>query len=885
MQEPQHHPDRKKNVLAWRLIIAILLFSLLITLVSTGVQLYVDFRRDISSIEKSLDQVEESNLDAISAGLWQYDMELVRTQMEGISRLQDVVYLAVYDGERLLLAVGEPSSEAGMIRDMPLGLTENGQRIPLGTLHVEVSMTGLRSRLLNRLVVILITQATQIFLVSSFIFFLFYRLIGSHLDKMAEFARGLRLDTLNTRMELARPPPGPGRRSYDELDEVENALNGMRLRLSEDIRKRQEAESALRASEMSYRRLVQNIPGVVHRFSLSDRKTEFISESVKQVTGRDAAEFLDGSIRLCDLVYPDDRDLVSQAIEQSRRQGKPYEVEYRLGESGNDCRIIQEYGAPLAEDLEGRSWVDAVFFEVTARRETERRLDTSTRLLHTLIEATTDAVFIKDTQGRYLLVNSATLRAMGKDEAEVLGRRDADIFPSESASVIEQADAMVLASGISQTLEERIESAYGDSYWFVNKSPIFDGDGKLLGLVGISRNVTERMLAEQERESLEKRLQQAQKMEALGTLAGGIAHDFNNILSVVLGYAELLQDDLAHQEVPRQKVDHVLKAGYRARDLVQQILAFSRMTEEKLIHIQPASSIREGLKLLRATIPANIVIREAIDPYCRVIAVNPIQLHQVLMNLCTNASHALEETGGTIEVSLQNRQLAAGEVPEAPRLQGEVVELRVTDDGPGIEEEMLGRIFEPYFTTKGVGKGTGMGLSIVHGIAAKCGGAAICSSMPGNGASFSVFFPAVAAPLDQPEVELDAVPKGTERILLVDDEPPLLEVARLMLEKLGYTVSAFASGLAALSAFEDDPDAFDLVLTDQTMPDITGANLAGRILRIRPGMPILLCTGFSAVIGEEKAREIGIAAYVHKPLKIREIAMLLRQLLDGEPER
>lgn len=870
----------RKNVLAWRMIFAIVLFSSVITLFSTGVQLYIEYRRDVSTITMSLDLIRDSHLEAISRSLWSFDMGILRAQLEGIQKIRDIQYLAVDDGEKLLLAVGQASSNPGIKRAMALEFHRGGQTLVLGTLHVEASMKGAYSRLLNRLTFILTTQAAKTFLVSTFIFLLFYRLVGQYLTKMAQFARALRLDTLNTEMNLGRPPVSNGLRTQDELDEVENAFNEMRVSLKLDIQKRHDAENALRASEESYRRLVQNIPGVVFRCNLKTGEMVFVSENILMVTGYSASEFQQGSVRLREQVIPEDRTMVNSAVITSRLQGKPYEVEYRVSDREGAIKVIQELGVVVADDQGHVEWVEAVLFEVTKKRETERKLQEFTRLMQTLIETTTDAIYIKDLQGRYLLVNDATLQAMGRERPEVIGKRDVEIFPAASAHAVEKADAAVMASGVAQTFEERLETTYGDSYWFSNKSPIFSEDGSPMGLVGISRNVTERKIAQKERETLEKRLRQAQKMEAVGTLAGGISHDFNNILSVILGYAELLQGDLVEQESSRHKVEQILKAGYRAKELVQQILAFSRMADEKKVPILPASGVKEGLKLLRSTIPSNIEISEDIDPKCKVITINPTQLHQVLMNLCTNAYHVLEKSGGRIEVSLHNRMLAETMLAGAHELAGEYVELRVRDNGPGIPEELLERIFEPYFTTKEVGKGTGMGLSIVHGIASKLGGAVTCASSPGKGAAFSVFFPVTpSGVVEDGDIEAP-VQGGTEHILLIDDELPLLQMGQLTLEKLGYRVSSFINGQEALDAFLENPEQYDLVLTDQTMPELTGAHLARNILRIRPDIPVILCTGYSAVMSEQKAQEMGISAYVHKPLGKREIATLLRRLLD-----
>jgi PAS domain S-box-containing protein len=882
----QAGPGKRKNVLAWRMIIAIVLFSSFITLLSTAMQLYLEYRRDISGLLKDLDQISTSHVDAVASSLWSFDTALIKTQLEGMNRIQDIEYLAVYDESRLLLAVGTSVDKYKIMRETPLRYSDGEREFELGKLVVEATLGGVYKRLTTRLLFILTTQAAKTFLVSTFIFILFYKMVGQHLGKMAEFARSLRLDTLSKEMNLGRSGGTKGEKAYDEIDEVETAFNEMRHNLERDIERRHKAEKALKKSEERYRRLVLSIPGTVYRFDLLRNQMEFISPSIERLTGHSDHEFISGSIQYSELVHPEDLLIVKQAIGKSWQDTATYEIEYRIAGDDDGFRIVREYGVVIKEDVGQSVWVDGVIFEVTDRRETERRLDETSTLMQTLVEVTTDAIFVKDLEGRYLLANSAALRAMGKERSEVIGSRDVEVFLPKTATALVEIDRNVIQSGKAQILEERLETANGKSYWLSNKCPLLGSDGKAVGLIGIARDITERKRDQIERESLEKRLSQAQKMEAIGTLAGGIAHDFNNILSVIVGYCELLQDNPSVQATASQEVGNVLQAAYRARDLVQQILAFSRRSDVNSVAIQPASGIKEGLKLLRSTIPSTIELIEYIDPDCSIITVDPTQLHQILMNLCTNAYHALRKSGGKITVSLANTTVQRGEVADLPEAEGDYVELRVADNGPGIDPEILGRIFEPYFTTKDVGEGTGMGLAIVHGIVNKCGGCITCKSKSGRGTVFRVLIPATVSDIKNGFADEEPVPGGNEHILFVDDEKTLLQMGKTMMERMGYRVTAFSKSVEALAALQKDPDGFDLMLTDQTMPELSGVNLARQVLRIRPELPIILCTGYSAAVTEEAAHEVGIKAYVHKPLMKRQLAQLLRELLEaGEPEK
>ncbi|HAA03820.1 MAG TPA: hypothetical protein DCE18_10650 [Syntrophobacteraceae bacterium] len=375
-------------------------------------------------------------------------------------------------------------------------------------------------------------------------------------------------------------------------------------------------------------------------------------------------------------------------------------------------------------------------------------------------------------------------------------------------------------------------------------------------------------------------------MEALGTLAGGIAHDFNNILGAILGYTELTLMDLAPDSIAADNLRAVIKSSHRARDLVKQILAFSRMSGQEHCPVKLSHLFKEALRLLRASIPTTITIKPMIDlddPRGDTILADPTQIHQVLMNLCTNAVQAMRPHGGILEVGLADVEFSPQDQDRPKDLPaGPYTYLWVTDSGPGMEAATLERIFDPFFTTKGVGEGTGMGLAVVHGIVQGHRGAIWVESQPGVGTTFKVWFPRLEAAVAEEDVELEVIAMGNERILLVDDEPPLLDAGRKILQRFGYQVSPYASGIEALEAFKAAPNRFDLLFTDQTMPQMTGAELARQVLALRPGMPIILCTGFSETIDAESARQMGIRDLLTKPLVMTEVARVVRRVLDPD---
>ncbi|MCI5121099.1 MAG: response regulator, partial [Candidatus Electrothrix sp. AUS4] len=434
----------------------------------------------------------------------------------------------------------------------------------------------------------------------------------------------------------------------------------------------------------------------------------------------------------------------------------------------------------------------------------------------------------------------------------------------------------------------RIISTDGSIKWLEDKTNIIrDDEGEVTHFEGIVQDISFQIEAQEKAAVMEMRLRQAQKMEAIGTLAGGIAHDFNNILAAIIGYAELAKLNASPGTTLERDLDQVLIAGARAKKLIKQILAFSRQAEVECISLKIQPLLKEGLKLIRSSIPTTISIVTDIDPHIGTILADPTQIHQILMNLCTNASHAMENTGGTLFVSLQSVRFQDGDQPPHLHLApGEYAELKVADTGEGIRPDIIDKIFDPYFTTKNKGKGTGLGLSIIHGVISDYGGAITVESQVGKGATFHVFLPVTETGEDAlPEIhdQRDVI-HGTERILFVDDEELLITMGKDMLSRLGYHVTVQQSSQEALETFRKQPDNFDLVITDQTMPDMTGFEMAKNMLQIRPDLPVILCTGYSTLVDEQIAKAHGIKGFLLKPVSRKIIAQAIRQIMDGDEQ-
>jgi len=398
---------------------------------------------------------------------------------------------------------------------------------------------------------------------------------------------------------------------------------------------------------------------------------------------------------------------------------------------------------------------------------------------------------------------------------------------------------------------------------------------------GILIDITARKTAEEESRNLEEQLRQSQKMESLGTLAGGIAHDFNNILSAIVGYTELSLRLLNEDSKLKSHITRIMDASIRARDLVKQILAFSRKSAMECTHIHLEEIVKETLQLMQSTLPVTIEIQTAFDENDKPIFANRSEIHQVVMNLCSNAGHAMKEQGGILRVELSETRIQSEVLGLKGLAPGLYRRLTIRDTGIGIPQDVLGRIFEPYFTTKKSGEGTGMGLSVVHGIIKRYKGEISVYSEPGKGTTFNVYFPvADTYDLREEAVGLDSALGGTERILLVDDDPVLSQLGKEILSEYGYNVSNCLNAIEALELFSAQPGQFDLIITDQSMPKMTGIQLAEKIQKIAPQVPIILCSGFIDAVKEETIKKYGIDAFLMKPIIKNDLAHLIRKVLS-----
>ncbi len=534
--------------------------------------------------------------------------------------------------------------------------------------------------------------------------------------------------------------------------------------------------------------------------------------------------------------------------------------------------------SPLRSESTARG-LTIIATNISERNRSRKALiDSHVRFL-TVLDSIDADIYVADMDTyEILLVNKHMHESFGED---VVGKTCYEVFRNFSGPCSDCTNEQLIDSKgqpAGPCVWEAKNRATGR--WYLNYDRAIKWvDGRLVRLE-IATDITRIKDLEKESLHIQAQLQQAQKMEAIGTLAGGIAHDFNNILSAVIGYTEIVLADTADGSQQHRNLQEVLKAGNRARDLVKQILMFSRQTDKELKPVQISQIVIETLKLLRASLPTTIRIEPNLRSNSAVMA-DPTQIHQVMMNLCTNAAHAMREKGGQLKIELSEVELQKDFLEQHPYLSaGTYLKLRVRDTGHGMDKKITDRIFDPFFTTKERGEGTGMGLAVVLGIVKSHGGTITVESSVDQGSSFDIYLPVIEREVDTETRPKMAMPTGNEKILFIDDEKALVDLGYQMLERLGYDVTTRTSSIEALELFIAQPPKFDLVITDMTMPNMTGDELARKLMAIRSDIPVILCTGYSERISKEKAQAIGIREFVLKPIIMSELAVTVRKVLD-----
>lgn len=563
--------------------------------------------------------------------------------------------------------------------------------------------------------------------------------------------------------------------------------------------------------------------------------------------------------------------------------GKPFYVENtHVRKDGST--FIAEVNAKRIDVRDGKPLILTTEYDITQRKRAEEKLKEKTEFLDTIIESAALSTWISDDKGTAIKTNKACLELFGAEENEVVGKYN--LFK----------DTLIQKNGfmpdIKRVFQEGVSASFvidydlgavdhvdvkGANYKTINSifTPILDSSGTVSNVIVQTIDLTDVR-------TMESKWIQSQKMESIGNLAGGIAHEFNNMLAIIIGNNEIIIDDLPKNSLLRESADEIRIASLRARDVVKQLLTFSR--QDNAVHkvLDLRFELEESIKLIRSSTPANIVIEKTLLETSYPIMGNSTQINQLLINICNNAIDAVPDKGGRITIDLSSESIDKTQSKPLTDLKpGRYGKLVVGDNGMGMDNGTLAKIFEPYFTTKDIGKGSGIGLAVVHGIVERHGATIIAESQIGNGTTITIFFPAHAE-ICESEISAPNMrpPTGDEHILFVDDEPSIAKLGKRLLESLGYTINSTTNPEKALNMVRADPDRFDLVISDMAMPNMTGDQMVYEIKEIRKDIPTILCTGYSTKISNKIAMEIGVSAFIMKPLDKSELAEVVRRVLD-----
>lgn len=651
------------------------------------------------------------------------------------------------------------------------------------------------------------------------------------------------------------------------------------------LEKQEKMQNEIKASETLFRKMFDDsVDGMI----MGDRNANIIkcNKAMSKYLGYSHEELLKNKITK--FYHPDD-------IEQTKACAERLFEDHSIGFT-EEKRVVHKNGRVFwceatlfaLQDENGKfKYAVARYKDITKQKHLRQELNKTVEFLKTIYDNSEVGIFVVKVDG----VGNFTYEGVNKSHEKLFGFKNEDIvgkspeivgsmYGKEAVELIYNTYNQCVQTKMPYSTEHSLIMPDGRQEWWISTiTPLFDESQTVCRLIGSSVNITDRINTENEKKTLEKRLQKAQKLESIGTMAGGIAHDFNNILYPILGFTQMSISDLPDDDPIQENLEDILQGAKRATKLVKQILLFSsqREPEQKILPVQPL--IHEALKLLRSIIPTNIEIHQEVCKNEIFVFANPTEIHEIIMNLCTNAYHAMEDTGGVLKITLNEDQPTSAPKQKAERY----CCLIISDTGCGIHTEIIEKIFDPYFSTKEHGKGTGLGLSVVHGIVQSYNGVINVQSESDKGTKFIIYLPVTSLKDIESEVESKdecAFVKCDENILFVDDDEPIVKLGSRLLGRKGYKVTAVTSSVEAFELFKSNPDGFDLVITDMTMPGLLGTQLAQKMLKIRSNIPILVCTGFSDKINKETIQSFGIQGYINKPILYEELSSKVRELLD-----
>ncbi|MBF0379893.1 MAG: response regulator [Magnetococcales bacterium] len=844
-----------KSYIARRLLIAVVLMSSAITVVTTGWQLYGDYKIGISEIEKNFSIIKKNHIKPLANSLKGTDSTQISSQLELILTLRDMEHLTVITPDKNPWSVGVNSSGNTLKKSFSISYLDHENNQKTGQLHAIATLDNLYNRLKDKVFTILISNGVKTFIVSGFILFLFNLMVTRHLKKLAQHVTSI--DLKKTMPPLSWDKKDKSKQHHDELDHVAYAINRMQDNLKQSVVK-------LRDSEKYNRTLFEQSP-IGLALCTMDGKLIYNNQAYADIIGRTVEETNQLTYwEITPKKYYKDEEKQLESLKKTLSYG-PYEKEY-IHKKGH-LVPVRLSGTILRQNEEDYIWSSVE--DISKIKEDEDKLQMLVNRHQAIISTTQDGFWVTDIDGKIVEVNDTYCRMIGYSREELLTMAVSDLDAMDSKEEFIKHVKRIFSQG-SDLFETNHRCKDGELINIevsVSLTELSNGSFLCAFLRDIS-----------ERHNLENQLRQSQKMEAIGTLTGGIAHDFNNILAIILGNIELTKIGIGDENT---RLDNIQEATVRGKNLVNQLMTFSRHTASPKTAINPLPIFKEVSKFIRSTIPSSIEIKENLDHKNARIMADSTQLRHIMINLCSNAAQAMGEKGGLLEISLHNIAREQIKNEQLGRDSDNYLQLVIKDNGLGMSQEIQERIFEPFFTTQSKEKGAGLGLSVVHGAVQECNGAIELESKPEVGTTFKLYFPIVDYEAEQDEdiKQVNPKEKGGGYILFVDDEVGLVDVGKQMLTALGYKTDPYTDSQKALQMFKNNPEKYDVVITDQVMPNMTGTILAKEIHKSRPDIPIFLCTGYSEMITETNAAKSGFTKYFQKPVSLNDFATALKDYI------
>ncbi len=876
--------NKKKSPLAQHLILYIILFSSIVTLLTTAAQLFIDYRKDISLIDKELSQIKEVHLPSISEALWVSNERLLQTTAEGLINLRDIEYIEIIGDGQPLIAVGSKPNAANIQVSYPVSYTNNGENFVIGELIVNAGLAGVYSRLFQRAWTILLSNALKTALVAFFMYYLFYNSMTKHIFKAVEFAKSMPLDGSGDEFDYDRSTNRKG--YFDELDELRNSLLAMKEGLAESSRlaKEQQKKLELDAERFSYWKQ-STLVGVLH--VTADGSILDANETVRRLLG----------FTLSEIKAMDWRDLLptaSNRLKQVQMQKlfdtgywNPHETEF-LTKSRQTIPVLIGGTTNKAD----ASDLTIFLVDLTKQQLMQIKLQENQKILSLALDTSSDGIWDWNIETDRVVYSAEWMERLGYEEHEVVPTIDflhGLIHPECVNQFIESIGEYVQGPAGIFEIELRLRCKSGHYRWDLMRGKVIERSEEkgAIRFVGIDSDITERKRSEEERLSFEKNLLHSQKLESLGILAGGIAHDFNNILMGILGYSDIALTELEGESSVKGYVEGIRNSSIQAADLVKQMLAYSGKGKFLTEKMDLNKLIEDAVPMLKISMSKNAILQLRLSGDPCMIQGDPGQIQQIIMNLVINGSEAIEKGNGVVAITTGIMQCDEDYIADTvsditvvraeQAVPGYYSFIEVSDNGVGIHPIALKKVFEPFYTTKFTGRG--LGLSAVLGIVRGHNGLLKVYSENSRGTTFKALFPVVLQEGRRVVEQEDEEPnyKGIGKFLVIDDEEAIRTVADLMLSRLGFEVITANDGQHGVEVFIANKDSISGVLLDLTMPHKDGTDTFREIKKISPGVKVILTSGYNEQEATQEFVGKGLAGFIQKPFRFNDLSKVVEK--------